>query len=373
MINLSAASGRLVSVVFTTNNGTATAGSDYVADSRTVTFEPGATTQTVSVAVIGDLIDEPNENFTATLSTPVNATLGRKTGTATIFDDDGATVSISDATLQEPTAGNSATATFTVTVSGATSFPVTVMYSTVDGTATAGSDYVARTNQSLVFTSNASQTVSITVNDDSLIEGNEDFFVNLNSVSGGGVAIGDNQGRGLISEISPLLSLSLSCPITVNEGNSGNISLNCQVTLSAQSAITVTVDYSTSNGTATAPSDYISAVGKLTFAPGSTSKNVLLAVKGDVQTESDEAFTIRLSNVQVQQMIILTVVGDKLQEGNESFSLKLLNPIGASLSGSSQSTITIIDDDSVPPRYLYLPLVRKSANSAGTLPPFDAR
>ena len=78
-----------VTVQFTTANGTATAGSDYTAASGTLTFAAGSTSQTVTVAVTGDLSVESDETFSITLSNPsANATLLTATGTGTIINDD---------------------------------------------------------------------------------------------------------------------------------------------------------------------------------------------------------------------------------------------------------------------------------------------
>ena len=87
-IALSAASTTPVTVAWTTADGTAKAGSDYVASSGTVTFPAGSTSQQVAVAILGDAIVETSESFTLTLSTPVGATLGTATASATIVDDD---------------------------------------------------------------------------------------------------------------------------------------------------------------------------------------------------------------------------------------------------------------------------------------------
>ena len=67
--------------------------------------------------------------------------------------------------------------------------------------------------------------------------------------------------------------LSIS-DVTVAEGNSGTTNAVFTVTLSAASASTVTVDYATANGTATAGSDYTAATGTLSFAAGTTSKTM---------------------------------------------------------------------------------------------------
>jgi len=77
-----------VTVNFATADGSAFAGSDYVATSGTLTFAPGTTTQPVTVNVIGDTTPEPNETFFVNLSSPTNATIATGTGTGTILNDD---------------------------------------------------------------------------------------------------------------------------------------------------------------------------------------------------------------------------------------------------------------------------------------------
>ena len=87
-VSLSQASTSPVTVKYATANGTATAGSDYTANSGTLTFAAGVTSQTLNVAVTGDTTVEPTETFTVTLSTPSGATLGTATATGTITNDD---------------------------------------------------------------------------------------------------------------------------------------------------------------------------------------------------------------------------------------------------------------------------------------------
>lgn len=88
-VSLNAPSGRSVSVIADTADGSAAAGSDYTAvTSQTVTFAPGQTSATVSVLVSGDTTAESNETFTVNLSGPVNATISGAAGTGTITDDD---------------------------------------------------------------------------------------------------------------------------------------------------------------------------------------------------------------------------------------------------------------------------------------------
>jgi chitinase len=87
-VSLSAASTSPVTVHFATADGTATAGSDYLAQSGTLTFAPGETQKQIQVAAIGDAAVEANEGFTVVLTNPVGATLADGTGAGTITNDD---------------------------------------------------------------------------------------------------------------------------------------------------------------------------------------------------------------------------------------------------------------------------------------------
>lgn len=87
-ITLSAPSQQTVSVLASTQSGTATGDVDFVAGSITLTIDPGKTSQTVSVFVRGDLIVEGTEQFFLNLSNPVNATIADGQGVGTIVDDD---------------------------------------------------------------------------------------------------------------------------------------------------------------------------------------------------------------------------------------------------------------------------------------------
>jgi autotransporter-associated beta strand protein len=102
-VSLSAASGKTVTVAYATSNTTATAGSDYVAASGTLTFNPGETSKTFTVTVAGDTTAESDETFLLTLSSPTNATLSDSTATGTISsDDDSVAPTVSSIARQTP-------------------------------------------------------------------------------------------------------------------------------------------------------------------------------------------------------------------------------------------------------------------------------
>ena len=151
VVTLAPASGKQVTVSYSTADGTAKASEDYTAaSSTTLTFAPDETTKTVSVATTEDTRNEATEAFTMTLSGPTNATLksDAKTATGTINDDDNdlPVLSIAGATVDE---GD--TAQFVVTLAPASGKQVTVSYSTADGTAKASEDYTAASSTTLTF------------------------------------------------------------------------------------------------------------------------------------------------------------------------------------------------------------------------------
>ena len=97
-VTLSVDSGQTVTVDYATANGGAIAGQDYQATSGTLTFTSGGPlTQTIAVPVIGDTINEYDDDFLVELSAPVNAEIGDGLGAGTIANDDLPRVTIDDA------------------------------------------------------------------------------------------------------------------------------------------------------------------------------------------------------------------------------------------------------------------------------------
>jgi Ca2+-binding RTX toxin-like protein len=194
--DLSAAS----SVNFATGNGTATAGSDYVANSGTASFAAGQATTTVRVTLLNDSLVEANEAFNLLLSGGTNITIADGTGVGTIVSDDVAapppapapTVAVNDVTANEA----NGTLVFTLTRSGDLSASSSVSYATADGTATAGSDYTAVTGTATFAAGQATTTVSVALLNDVLVENNETFSLLLSG--GSNISVADGTGLGTI-------------------------------------------------------------------------------------------------------------------------------------------------------------------------------
>lgn len=291
-VTMTGTTAQTVTVNYATADGSATAPADYAARSGTLTFTPGVLTQTITVPVVADAVNEPDETFTVGLSGPTVATVTSATGTGTILNDDALpTLAIDNVTQPEGTGGTT-NFVFTVTMTGATSQTVTVNYATADGSAIAPADYAA-TSGTLTFTPGVlTQTITVPVVGDALNETGETFTVGLSGATIASVTAGT--GTGTITNDDAVPALSISSPSQV-EGSSGTSPMTFVVTLSSPSGQTVTVDYSTANGTATAGSDYSAASGTLTFTPGVTSRNLSVLINGDTVDEPSETFTVSLA------------------------------------------------------------------------------
>ena len=184
------ATGGAVTIDYQTIDGTAVAGSDFVAVAAptTLAFADGEASKTITIALIDDAVIEPTETFTLVLS--------NEEGGVTLGAADTATVTITDTgsagTIQfDPAAytvdETSGTVNLTVTRTGGVDGVVTVDYQTADGTAVAGSDYVAAASTTITFASGdaASQTISVALIDDSTVEFVERFTVGLSNPTGG--------------------------------------------------------------------------------------------------------------------------------------------------------------------------------------------
>jgi hypothetical protein len=289
-VSLSAASSHSVTINYATSNGTATAGSDYTSTSGTLTFAPGQTSLTVAGSVLGDTAIENNETFNLNLSLPMNAIINQGAAAATIVDDDRPMLTISDVSATEGNSGLTPL-TFTVTLSPASSQTVTVSYATAAGTATSGSDYQSLSGTLTFSPGQTSKTVTVSAYGDTTVEQNETFNVNLSNASSN-ASIGDSQGIGtIINDDQPTITINNQ---GIMEGASGSATANFQVYLSGASSQTVTVNYVTADGTGTAGSDYTAVSGTLTFAPGQTSVFISVPVFGDIVDEADELYYVDL-------------------------------------------------------------------------------
>ena len=197
---LSAPASSTVTVNYATVGGSAAAGSDFNSQSGTLSFAPGETSKTITVGVIGDTAFEANETFTVALSgASSNAAIRTASATGTITNDDAQpappTLAIRSAAVRESVGS----LVFTVTLSVPSTTTVTVRYVTVNGTATSSgrtADYSAASGTVTFNPGETSKTISVAIRNDTTVEPDETFFVDLSRASGAAIAV--SRGTGTI-------------------------------------------------------------------------------------------------------------------------------------------------------------------------------
>jgi uncharacterized repeat protein (TIGR01451 family) len=289
-VTLSDESGQEVRVAWATAGGTAAAGTDFVSASGTVIFPPGTTSQTVTVQVKGDLLDEPAESFFVRLSAPFHATVGDGEGEGRIEDNDEVLIAVNDVRLTETDSGTTP-ATFTVILSVPSVFPVTVQYATANGTALAPADYTAVSGTLTFAPGVTSQTVTVPVVGELVKEPEETFFLRMANPTN--ALLGDPEGVGTIVDNDGIL-ISVA-DLTVREGAT-NSTAAFKLTLSKSFNQSIAVSYQTVDGTATAGADYQAASGTVTFAAGTTTQTVNVTVLPDILEEPLESFSLQIAN-----------------------------------------------------------------------------
>ena len=287
------ASGSTVTVPYTTHDGSATAGTDYTTTSGTLTFNPGQTAKNIPVPVIDRSGSTSVRNFSVTLGTPTNATIGDGTGIVTIGSS-GATAVPSPGISAPPdlVVGEAdGYIDLPVTLSAPGEANVTVNYATANGSAAgagAGTNRASTKNCSKgnrrphlhsggddpVCASRPQQLrVQCTERFPDVQRESVDKFAELDHHSSHTQVdiTGDNA-----TGVTPALYVR---DATVDNGAG---SVNVPVVLGGPSGLasgsTVTVPYTTHDGSATAGTDYTTTSGTLTFNPGQTAKNIPVPV-----------------------------------------------------------------------------------------------
>jgi hypothetical protein len=303
-------------------DGTAESGSDYrdalqyrigsqgawmnVTDGR-ISIQSGVSNVEVRTPVNNSVTVEGDEtvSLTATLRSPSASANRSDSGTSTIVDDDSIFSIQSPSPVTEGDSGYRNVAV-TVTRGGFTDGRGTVTVTSDNGSATVGNNDYESVNQQVVFAAGeTSKVVTVRVNGDTRVEGNETFTMRLSSPSSG--YINDGSATVMIVNDDTLPTISIN-NITVREtGSTGaNPIGRFTVTLSRVHDEDVTVRYATADGTAKLVdgngfNDYRQGSGTVTIRAGSTTAPIFVEIIGAAQTddwnfEQEEYFYVNLSN-----------------------------------------------------------------------------
>lgn len=310
-----------VSVNFSTLDGTAIAGVDYVGTNGTLVFPPGETVQGFSVRILDNGLTNEHRIANLLLSGySGGATSGPQPSARLVILNDESALGFSADTFGVNENAVSGNATITVRRSLATNDTVTVFFATVPGgSATPGVDYIPTNGVITFLPGEISKNFNVRVINDTNIEGNETVLLNLsNPFSDSGttaflslsnatlVVVEDDFGPGeLIVERTE---------VSVRED-----ATNVFLTVIRTNGFTglVSVRYRTRDGTASGVSDYVGTNAILSFNDGETRK-----VAG------------------------ISIVNDNVTEGDETFIVELVSPTGGATIGTpSITTVTIRDND----------------------------
>jgi hypothetical protein len=288
-VSLSATSAQAVTVDVTTADDTATGSADYATTTATtLTIAAGSTSASMEFAITDDAVNEDDETFTVTLSSAANAALVTDTATVTITDDDDITLSIADVTVSEA----DGVAEFTVSASGDTEQVVTFDFATADADASSPGDYSAVTlTATTLDTTTGTYTVTVTLTDDAINEATETFTASISAATGRGVTIATDTATATILDDDGL-SLSVVDATVSEAGGEAAIA----IALSQASDQAITVDYVTTDVTASGGADYTTSTATMTFVPGATEQTIFVDILEDTVNEDDETFTLTLSN-----------------------------------------------------------------------------
>lgn len=287
-----------VSVHVATANGTAMAGTDYTAVSQNVSFAAGQTSKTVSVPITDTHVIGGSKTVALALSSPSAGAVGSPgTATLTILDNDRAVAfSTSAYSVNE----NGGSATITINRTGSTSGSDTVHLATANGTATAGSDYTAVSQNVSFAAGETSETISVPITDARVIGGSKTVSLALSSPSSG-VFLG-SPGSATLTIVDNERAIAFSAASYSVKENGGSAAI--RINRSGPTSGSDTVHFATTNGTAKAGSDYTVVSQTVSFAAGVTSQTVSVPITNDKRLEPTETVTLTLSSPSAGALLV---------------------------------------------------------------------
>ncbi len=318
-VKLSNAVSNQVGVEFEIAGGTAIEGTDYnLVTTSPLVFNPGQTSQNITLQIINESILENDETIEIDLSeSPVNASTGiRSSHVYTILAGDNSFVpSIGFDITNDSITESDSNPQIAVSLSSETGKKVTVEYHLVNQSQ-GGNSFSINTGMLTFEPGTTSQNISATVVDDDKFEGEESVLLSLYHPKNATLGESSHVFSITDNDTAPTVAFDSS----ESEGDEGDTTIELAVSLSAESGLTATVDYDVTGGTAEGSgADFTLESGTLTFEPDTITQN-----------------------------ISLTINDDGLNEAMETLVVTLSNPDNATLGTNTSHTFSITDNDSAP-------------------------
>ena len=289
------------SINYATANGTATAGSDYTAITNgLLSFANGEGSKAITINITSDTTNENDETFTVNLSNPVTQhgamSIGTGTHTVTITNDDSSIISFSSLTSSTSESSTPHLIQIQRTDSNGSA---TVDFTTTGVTATGDNDYSELSGTANFAAGQSSVNISLPIIQDLVNEADETLQLTLSNATSeiGSISI-DASNVHTITIIDDDTTEIYTSPSSssVSESNSGSF-IHTVTVIRTRTNGTASVDYATSDVTATAGSDYVGITSTtLNFANGVSTATISIEINGDTDNENDETFNLTLSN-----------------------------------------------------------------------------
>lgn len=302
-----------------TMSGTATSGTDYTAPTGSVVIAAAATGAYVDLPILADALLEGTETITLDVTPDAAYVLGFGSATHYLADAQSLALTTSFSVSTSTVAESVGTTNLTVTLSAASTAPVTVDAVINGGTGLAGADYTFAPQTITFAIGETSKTIPVTILDDTLDEPSETVVIKLVNAIGARIVTATHTITITDDDTPPPVSVGFAA-LTAS-GLESVSPAQIIVVLSNPQASAVTVDFAATGGTATNGTDYTITAGTLTFAAGETAKVLPNTITNDTTLEPAETIIVTLSNV--------------------------TSSVGAVLSANTTHTYTITDDDDV--------------------------
>jgi len=310
-----------MAVDYATHNGTAIAGTNYLATSGTLTFGPGQILKSIAIPLINDPQVTGDVLFTVALSANVanpGVQLAYPSTNTVVIQDADAGLSFTNSSMIVRRDAGSALITVVCSnpgiepvINNSNTIPLSVQYATTDGSAIAGVDYIS-TSGTLVFTNgNGTNTFNVPIINNESVVGARSFSLRLFNPTAPGRLVAPSNEVVTIIDGTAGFKFSKSA-YSVNKTDGGAI---INVFRTGLTDSVATIDFIATNGSAIDGIHYFATNGSLLFTNGVT----------------NQTFTVRVIDTSVVQP-------------NKTVSMQLLNPSNGVVSAPSAATLTIKDN-----------------------------
>ncbi|WP_372922549.1 Calx-beta domain-containing protein [Roseovarius sp.] len=315
----------------------ASTASDFMPVFGSLTLAAGQTVASVAVPVTGDTAIEPTEQFRLVVAAEDPSALalggGGVAGIGTILDDDAGggnlpVVSVLDTEVLVSGSGSSSgrrDVEFTVQLSAPAPGDVTLNFRTLDGTAVAGADYVAREGVLTISAGQTTGTITASAQGNGSTQLHKTFGLELSNIDGAVLAGATSTIAATATLIDPTPDPTAGLPtlgvenIVLEQPETGQENAQFLVSVPTPAGLNIRGDFEILAGTAVAGEDFVAQSGSFTISSGNFSAAIPLTVLSNPDRGDDSTVILRLSDITNAQLPL---------NADEGFGIAVLEATG---------------------------------------------